>query len=93
MIAHVDDTPVGDDSLLLVDERLADSTKQALASFIAVNESLESVGQLTIEYGVGRPLCAFQALLRTYKSLVQVGSSLSLATQSLLTAAKGVTAA
>jgi hypothetical protein len=87
MIAHFDDAgglssgrgPAGP---------LAIAAQQTLASIFAVAEMLGTVGQLAVEYGVGKPLAAYKSLLETYRALLEAEATLSTTASQIVLLAK-----
>ena len=90
MIAH--DDLYGLDTerveVALTEEPLATAATQTIAAFSATSELLNHVGNLTVEYGFGKPLSGFQALLATYRALISTQAALALTAQSILSTAE-----
>lgn len=79
MIAHFDALPPADAAVeaALAREPLASLAGQTVASFEAISASLSGVGDLAIDYGMGKPLADYQALLTTYQSLIAARAALA----------------
>lgn len=58
--------------------------RETIASFAAVSEMLATVGNMTVAYGVGQPLVAFQSLLRTYQTLLRAEGALVTTAQQII---------
>ena len=94
MIAH--DESLGADlpgiEAALADEPLASAAAQTVSAFSATSELLTHVGNLAIEYGVGKPLAIFQSLLATYRALAGTQAALSTTAQHILSTAEQMVA-
>ena len=53
---------------------------------------LKHVGDLAIDYGVGKPLPIFQSLLATYAALVRAQAALAKTAQNILSSAEQIAA-
>ena len=81
MIAHHDlyGGGVNIDALetALTEEPLAAVATHTIAAFSTTTELLTHVGNLAVDYGVGKPLSVFQSLLATYRALVGTQAALA----------------
>lgn len=90
MIAH-DDLLGADFSAVeaaLTEEPLAAAALHTVSAFSATSNLLTHIGDLAIDYGVGKPLAVFQSLLATYRALVGTQAALSTTAQCILTTAE-----
>lgn len=76
----------------LTEEPLAGVATQTIASFTATADMLKHVGDLAIDYGVGKPLPIFQSLLVTYAALVRAQAALAKTAQHILSSAEQMAA-
>jgi hypothetical protein len=90
MIAHHDLYGLEAESIeaALTAEPLATAATNTIAAFSVTSDLLAQVGDLAIEYGVGKPLAGFQALLATYRALIGTQAALALTAQSILSTAQ-----
>lgn len=95
MIAH-DELYGGNDAAtieaILTEEPLASAAAQTIEAFTTTTDLLAHIGDLAVEYGVGKPLVIFQALLNTYRALSRTQAALSAAAQEILTTAEQLAA-
>jgi hypothetical protein len=76
----------------LTEEPLAAAASHTVAAFSATTELLTHVGNLAVDYGVGKPLSIFQSLLATYRALIGTQAALATTAQTILTSAEELAA-
>jgi hypothetical protein len=76
----------------LTAEPLASAASQTIVAFGATTEMLTHMGELVVDYGVGKPLAVFRDLLATYRALLSTQAAISHAAQTILTAAENASA-
>lgn len=90
MIAH--DELMGADlsaiEAALTEEPLAPAALQTVSAFSATSDLLTHVGNLAVDYGVGKPLAVFQSLLATYRALIGTQAALADTAHSILITAE-----
>lgn len=74
----------------LTEEPLASAAAQTVAAFCATSDMLTHVGNLAIEYGVGKPLAIFQSLLVTYRALIGTQAAIASTAESILDVAQNL---
>ena len=72
----------------LTEEPLAAAASHTVAAFSATTDLLTHVGNLAVEYGLGKPLSVFQSLLATYRALIGTQAALASTAQSILATAE-----
>ena len=95
MIAQIDDLHgPGIDAVetALAQEPLASVAEQTVASFTAVSQTLSHVGDLAVNYGVGKPLVLFQSLLETYRALAAAQAAIAAKAHQILDTAEQMAA-
>ncbi len=90
MIAHINDDLHSAAEAVLNQEPLATVAGQTVTSLVAVAQNLTRVHELTVEYGVGKPLIVFQTLIETYQVLAEAHATLAHNAQHILTAAERI---
>lgn len=92
MIAHDDLYGAHIDAIetALTEEPLAAAATHTIAAFSATTELLTHVGNLAVDYGVGKPLSVFQALLATYRALVGTQAALANTAGNILASAEQI---
>jgi hypothetical protein len=76
----------------LTEEPLAAVATQTIAAFSATTDLLTHVGNLAVDYGLGKPLGVFQSLLATYRALVGTQAALATTAESILATAEQIAA-
>lgn len=94
MIAHDDlyGANVAAIEAALTEEPLAAAATHTIAAFSATTELLTHVGDLAVEYGVGKPLSVFQSLLATYRALAGTQAALASTAENILSTAEQIAA-
>jgi hypothetical protein len=88
MIAPNEDSPAGGGRSLLLTGSLASAAKETLASLVAVIKLLGVVGDQAVTDGVGKPLVAYQTLLRTYQTLLEAENALKVTVAQIIDVAE-----
>ena len=78
--------------MALAEEPLATAATQTIAAFSTTSDLLAQVGELAIDYGVGKPLAVFQSLLATYRALAGTQAALSSTAENILVTAEQLAA-
>jgi hypothetical protein len=76
-------TPVGISAVIPL-AALGRGEKETIASFLALTDVVAAVGGLVVNYGDGKPLSAFQAVLRMYQLLLRTEQRLRLRVEAIL---------
>lgn len=96
MIAHEELLGLGADpqaiEAALMEEPLASAASHTVAAFCATTDMLRHVGDLAVDYGLGKPLTIFQSLLVTYRSLIGTQAALAATAQEILATAERIAA-
>ena len=74
----------------LTEEPLAAAATHTIAAFSTTTELLTHVGNLAVDYGVGKPLSIFQSLLATYRALVGTQAAIADTAGTLLASAEQI---
>lgn len=76
----------------LTEEPLASAATETIAAFSSTSELAARVGNLAVEYGVGKPLAIFQSLLATYRALIGTQAALAVTAETILSRAEDTAA-